>query len=173
MILHVLRHAKSSWDTPGLEDRERPLNARGEQAVGELAGHLRERRLRPSLALCSPALRARQTLEAVLPALPPDLELRFEERLYGAGADALLARLRRLPRRADEVLLVGHNPGLHDLILALAGRSLPAGLRENLPTAGLVTMEAPGAAWRELGTAGARVTASWRPPRGAGDPDRI
>ena len=163
MIVHLLRHAKSSWTGGEPDDRDRPLAPRGERATRELSRHLAAAGVRPSLALCSPALRARQTLEALRGALPAGLEVRVEERLYAAGAAQLLARLRRLPRRVPEVLLVGHNPALHELALILAGDAAPRRLRERLPTGALVTLEVPGASWRELGAGAATAVAMWRP----------
>jgi phosphohistidine phosphatase len=162
VILHLLRHAKSSWDDP-VEDAERPLAPRGRRSARALARHLAERRVAPTLALCSPARRARQTLEIIRDALPEGMEERVEAWLYRGDADELTARLRRLPRAASEVLVVGHNPTLHDVALALAGASAPAQLVEALPTCGLVSLRVGGAGWRELGDRPAAVIETWRP----------
>jgi phosphohistidine phosphatase len=80
--LWLLRHAKSSWDDPGLPDPDRPLAPRGRRAAELLAAHL-----------CSSSLRTRQTLAAILPALGDALQIRIERELYGAGAAQLLERL--------------------------------------------------------------------------------
>jgi phosphohistidine phosphatase len=151
--LYALRHAKSSWDDPGLPDRLRPLARRGRTAVAALARHLRSEGVAPDLVLCSPALRARQTWEGVAPGLPAGTTVELDDALYGAGAVDLLRRLRDLPPDIDSVLVVGHNPGLEDLTLGLVGHGDDA-LRDRLatkfPTGALATLDAPGA-WHDLG----------------------
>src|SRR5262245_29809534 len=114
--LHLLRHAKSSWDDPALPDHERPLAPRGRRDAKLIADHLLRERIAPELVLCSPALRTRQTLELVRP--PGTIEL--EDALYGASSEELLARLRTVPGSVESVMLIGHNPGLQDLALDLA-----------------------------------------------------
>ncbi|HEU4356265.1 MAG TPA: histidine phosphatase family protein [Actinomycetota bacterium] len=148
--LHLLRHAKSSWDEPGLADRDRPLAPRGTQAARRMAEHLRTAGVRPDVVLCSPAVRARQTLDLVLPALAEPAVL-VEDPLYAADADALLDRLRSLPDGTDAAMVIGHNPTLQDLALDLAsdGPDLDR-LREKLPTGALSTLAFEGL-WRDLG----------------------
>src|ERR1700730_9963575 len=91
--LFVLRHAKSSWDEPGLDDHERPLAPRGRRATNLIAKYLASAQIEPALVLCSSARRTRETLDAVTPggvvAIEPDL--------YSADASAILERLRRVP----------------------------------------------------------------------------
>ncbi|MGH9206557.1 MAG: SixA phosphatase family protein, partial [Acidimicrobiales bacterium] len=78
-------------------------------------------------------------------------KIQVEDDLYAASAEALLRRLRRVPSGIASVMLIGHNPGLQDLALTLAGRGAELGrLREGLPTAALVTLRTPAASWREL-----------------------
>jgi phosphohistidine phosphatase len=151
--LYVLRHAKSSWDDPDLPDRLRPLAGRGRKTVRALERHMRATGIAPALVLCSPAARAVQTWEGVASGLPAGTAVDVDDALYGANAHGLLERLRRLPPDIDSVLVVGHNPGLEDLTLALVGHGDPA-LRRRLetkfPTGALATLDAPGA-WRDLG----------------------
>jgi phosphohistidine phosphatase len=114
--------------------------------------HLRRESIRPALVLCSPARRARETLELIAPALP-DVAAWIEPELYGADARKLLVRLRGLPPTVPSVLVVGHNPGLHDLAVMLAGSGdaeTLARLRERLPTGALVTLVSPSRTWRTL-----------------------
>jgi phosphohistidine phosphatase len=148
--LYLLRHAKSSWDEPGLADRDRPLAPRGRRAAERMAGHLRTEGVRPGLVLCSPAVRTRQTLAAVAGALG-DPPVSVEDRLYGAEPEDLVARLREVPDPTGDVLVIGHNPTLQDLALELAteGDPLPR-LREKLPTGALATLVFDGS-WRDLG----------------------
>ncbi len=139
--LHLLRHAKSSWDEPGLDDHERPLSGRGEKACQRLAERIPRDGPHPQLVVCSTAMRARQTLELVRPALG-DTQVTLEDGLYHASAQALLERVRGLDPTLDEVLFVGHNPGLQELALLLAAPSTQrARIQEKLPTGALVTLE--------------------------------
>jgi phosphohistidine phosphatase len=158
--LWLLRHAKSSWDDPGLPDPDRPLAPRGRRAAELLAAHLAASDIRPSLVLCSSSLRTRQTLAAILPTLGDAFEVRIERALYGAGAAQLLDRLRRLSNRASSAMLIAHNPGIQDLALALAadGPALDR-LREKFPTGALATVEFDVKRWRDLdhGTGAATI----------------
>jgi phosphohistidine phosphatase len=106
--------------------------------------------------LCSSAVRTRQTLEAILPSLGDDPLVEFEDELYGAWSDALLERIHEVPAKAASVLLIGHNPGISDLALTLAGGE--ARLREGFPTGALATF-AVAAEWAALEPGGAELTA--------------
>jgi phosphohistidine phosphatase len=149
LTLHLLRHAKSSWDDPALPDANRPLSARGERTAAKMARQLARERVAPGLVLCSSARRTRQTLELILPALG-DPEVLVEDGLYAAGAQALLSRLRQIPAGIREAMLIGHNPGIHELALVLAGRGAPASLRESFPTGALVSLTLEAAAWGDV-----------------------
>lgn len=118
-LLHLLRHAKSSWKED-VEDHQRPLNKRGREAARRIGQLLPGAVGSVDLVLCSSAMRTRQTLDLALAgfaAWPPCL---VEDGLYLADCDKLLARLRRLDESIGNVLLIGHNPGLHELAAALA-----------------------------------------------------
>jgi phosphohistidine phosphatase len=146
----LLRHAKSSWADPGLADVDRPLAPRGERSSKKLARYLRKNKVRPELVLCSPSLRTRQTLAAIEPALgKASVELVAE--LYAASQEELLRRLRALPDSVASVMVIGHNPGLQELALALAssGAELPR-LEEKFPTAALATLAVQRKSWAEL-----------------------
>jgi phosphohistidine phosphatase len=157
LTLHILRHAKSSWDDPGLADVDRPLAPRGRKAAKRLARVLDEEGVRPQLVLCSPAVRATQTLERVLPGLgSPELDI--DERLYHAGADELLTRLRDIPDAVSEALVVGHNPGLAELCLLLARRGADRDrVAGNLPTGAFVTLAADTSSWVGLEPGGTEI----------------
>jgi phosphohistidine phosphatase len=154
--LYLLRHAKSSWDDPGLLDRERPLAPRGKKAAAKIATHLRTAEIRPELVLCSSAVRARQTLEAIEPVLE-GADIEIEDGLYEAAGDGLLERLRGVPEGVGSVMLIAHNPGLQDLALELAaGGDDIERLREKFPTAALATLE-PAGGWRDLSPGAVRL----------------
>jgi phosphohistidine phosphatase len=155
--VYLLRHAKSSWKDPDLADHDRPLAGRGRRAAKAMAGHIRKRGIDPDLVLCSTARRARETLERIEPALGRG-GVRVERELYGASAGELLERVRRLPDDVESVLLIGHNPGMHDLVGRLAGEA-----PEKFPTAALATLTIAGSKWSELGPGGAELTDLTRP----------
>jgi phosphohistidine phosphatase len=158
-LLYLLRHAKSSWDDERLADRDRPLAPRGRRAAERMARHLRDEGILPSLVLCSPARRTRETLEAV----GPGGEVRIEDELYGASEAALLGRLQRVPDAVESVMLIGHNPAMQELAVGLAG----AGARledveAKFPTGALATLAVPGG-WRELAPGSAELVAFVKP----------
>jgi phosphohistidine phosphatase len=128
--LYLLRHAKSSWDDESLADHDRPLSSRGRDAADAIGRYLREHEIAPELVLCSSAARTRETLARI------GLDGEIDRDLYGASASALLARVRALPPSVGSVLLIGHNPGMHDLSLALTGE--PA---DKYPTGALAAIE--------------------------------
>ena len=157
--LHLLRHAKSSWDDSALADRDRPLAPRGRRAGKLLARHVRDRGIRPDLVVCSPAVRARQTLELVAAGFdgsPPPV--RIEEEVYGADAEDLVALLRQVPADTGQVLAIGHNPGFRDLALLLGAGEAVVG---KFPSGALASFEVR--AWVQLGPEHGRLIEIVRP----------
>jgi phosphohistidine phosphatase len=155
--LLLLRHAKSDWGDAALPDHDRPLAARGRKAAGRLGSHLKAAGLRPDLVLCSSARRTRETLERLG---LPDVETRIEDELYAAPGDALLDRLRTVPEGVADVLLIGHNPGIQDLAIALAGPDLgeqAVRLREKFPTGAMAMFEVHGS-WSDFAPGRARLS---------------
>jgi phosphohistidine phosphatase len=152
--LSLLRHAKSSWDDPTLADFDRPLNARGRRAAPVMGRHMRAIGLAPDHVLCSPAVRTRETARLALESLGlPELAVTYDDSIYEASHEALLARLGRVPATASHVLLIGHNPGLHELTLDLLDGRIPAAqkrLGEKLPTGALVVLALDIAAWSAI-----------------------
>jgi phosphohistidine phosphatase len=142
--LLLLRHAKSSWDDPALDDHDRPLAARGRKAANLIREHLRDEQIGISLVLCSSARRARETLELVA----PSGEVQIERDLYGACADQLLDRLRRVPDGIEAVMLIGHNPAMQDLAIALVAGASELATRK-FPTGALATLTFTGS-WGSL-----------------------
>jgi phosphohistidine phosphatase len=127
------------------------LARRGRRAAKAMARYLEAERIRPDLVLCSPARRTRETLEWVEGAFGDRVETTFDEALYAGSEAGLLARLEVLPEEVGSVMLIGHNPGLEELALALAsdGPGL-ARMREKYPTAALATIELPAKRWTEV-----------------------
>ncbi len=143
--LLILRHAKSSWKEVGLSDHDRPLNKRGRNDAPKTGRLIRKKKLKPQLIICSGAKRARETVELVTEACGYKHEIRFSEALYAAGPEAYIKILKELDDVYDRVLVVGHNPGLEELLERLTSEE------HILPTAALAQVELPIKRWRELG----------------------
>jgi phosphohistidine phosphatase len=159
--LHLLRHAKSSWDDAMQSDHDRPLAPRGRRAVKLLREYVDEHDIAPQLVLCSSARRTVETARAV----GTGGELSLEPRLYGASAEELLRRLHGLDQALDEVMVVGHNPALQMLILKLVADTRNADLaeiRRKFPTGAMVTLDFDGA-WADLSPASAQLIGYVRP----------
>ena len=150
-LLYLLRHAKSDWDDPALADRDRPLAPRGRKAASALAGHIERSGISPALVLCSPARRTMDTLRLISGSFRDPVEILVEEELYGAGMGELLRRLRKVDETTPSVMLIGHNPAIHELAVALA-RSVDdlEQLKRKFPTGAMATLAVPGA-WTDLG----------------------
>lgn len=142
--LLVLRHAKSSWRDSGLADFERPLNGRGKQASDLIGRFLRKKKIRPDLVLCSTATRARETVRLVLEAARLVVEVRYDQRLYLASADRLAEIISQIEEDRARVMLVGHNPGMEELLPRLTG------VTESMPTAALAKIEFDVDQWTAL-----------------------
>lgn len=157
LTLSLLRHAKSSWADPELDDHERPLAKRGAKAIPAVAKFIRQEKLRPGLVLCSDAMRTRATLALLLAELgPPTPRVIYDDALYLASPDAIRTELGRVEDGILHVLVVGHNPGLHALTLELVGegdRKMLAMLAREFPTGALAVLSFDVASWKDLRSA--------------------
>jgi phosphohistidine phosphatase len=165
--LLLLRHAKSSWDDEGADDRVRPLAPRGVRAAARMGAHLAEQ-APLDLVLCSTARRAAETWERASAALGPAPPVAFDDALYLASPARILARVRRVPHGVRRLLVVGHNPGFHELALQLAGAGGDAARAAaerigKFPTGALAAFELARGDWSELGRAPTRLVAFVRP----------
>jgi phosphohistidine phosphatase len=131
--LHLLRHAKSSWNDDA-DDHARPLNRRGREAARLIGETLPKAVGALDLVLCSTALRTRETAELVLAGFAKKPQVLYEEALYLADQPRLLRRLRELNEPAVSVMVIGHNPGLHELAVALAPADCRALADDKFPT---------------------------------------
>ena len=120
-ILTLLRHAKSSWDDPVARDFDRPLNPKGRKAAHRVGQELRVQGFTFDQILASPAVRVIETLDEVARGYGAILDIEYDERIYLASVPTLLEVVRGADDEANRLLLVGHNPGLENLTLALAG----------------------------------------------------
>ena len=146
--LTLLRHAKSSWQQPGLTDKERPLNQRGLRDAPVMARRLAELSVRPSLIITSPAVRARETAKLIARAIGYPIEfLQTEQSLYLADPDTILEIIELQDDTFSDLVVVGHNPGMTEVANQLSGQTI-----DNIPTCGLVTIEADTDQWQTIGT---------------------
>jgi phosphohistidine phosphatase len=154
----VLRHAKSSWSDPALDDHQRPLNKRGRRDAPRMGKLVRQRGLIPDVVISSDAVRARLTAEAVVEAARYEGEILLDQRLYMSSPADILSLLRTVREKAETVMIVGHNPGLEELVSRLTGE------RQDLPTAALAQIVLPIDRWRDLKLSSrGRLLGHWRP----------
>jgi phosphohistidine phosphatase len=158
--LTLMRHAKSDWPTavPGsapVPDKQRPLSLRGVRAAPRMGAWMGTAHIQPDLILCSTAVRTRQTLALVSQHIAGEkqiIEMRNE--LYLGDYAELFKLVRATPDHAGHVMLLGHNPGLHDLALKLIGAGnieTRRALAIKFPTAGVVVIDFAFDSWRSLG----------------------
>jgi phosphohistidine phosphatase len=164
----VLRHAKAAAQGSG-GDATRPITARGRRQADAVRQHiesLADEGALPDLVLCSPAVRARETAELVMPALP-EASLEFDDALYSQDAPGLVEWLRILDPEVSSLMVVGHNPTLHELCVLLAAPPDSETLDlAGLQTAGLVVLEQEGATtWPELASGSSRAVHRFTPSK--------
>lgn len=112
----LMRHGKSDWSNPELEDFDRPLKKRGRKDSLLMGGLLKENELLPDIVLCSTALRARETLSKLQEVAPLKTEVLFYDTFYYEGTQAILDALKKLPKHVNRALVIGHNPTMESLI---------------------------------------------------------
>ncbi|RZF65358.1 histidine phosphatase family protein [Sphingomonas populi] len=165
--LTLLRHAKSGWDDPVARDFDRPLNGKGKRAAAMMGRHLRSLGLSFDHVVASPAVRVMETLDEIERGYGKALNTAWDRRLYLASAETLLDVVRELPDITGDVLLVGHNPGLEDLVLMLvpeAADGLRDAVERKYPTASVARMAFDVSGWPSV-DAGAAVLERFVRPR--------
>lgn len=143
--LVLIRHAKSDWSNPFLDDFLRLLNKRGEKNAPLMAKVLKEKNIRPDLIISSPSLRTKQTLEYFIKKLNYKDEVKLEESIYEAPYENLLKVIKDILNIHKTVFLMGHNPGLCDLTNFLVDKSF-----ENIPTCGVVEIDFDVKNWKDI-----------------------
>lgn len=142
--LLIMRHAKSSWKNLSLPDHDRPLNDRGEEDAPRIGAALKSLDLTPTLILTSTAQRAVQTAELVADTSGYEKEVRRDRNLFHAGVDEFLESLQRVRDDENIVLVVGHNPGVSELVDYLTDRP------ETMTTANVAVVNLPIESWEDL-----------------------
>lgn len=156
--LSLLRHAKSSWDDPALDDFDRPLNKRGRHDAPLMGAYLRDNGLHPQQIVSSPALRAITTANIVAAELGmEDKAITEEPAIYDAGVNDLMDVGRRLIDAMDPIMIVGHNPGLSTFAGVLTGNPY------DMPTCAVLTIELDIDHWSQLVPGVGRELAYYRP----------
>lgn len=155
--LLILRHAKSSWEDPGLKDHDRPLNPRGTRDAPRMGRLILKEDLVPDRVLSSTAVRALATAELASSEFGEDVEIEATRDLYLASPHTYVDVIADLGE-GDRVMVVGHNPGISALVTLLTGEC------EEMPTAALAVAELDIDEWEELGSSGrGRLVGFWRP----------
>ena len=139
--LYLLRHAKSSRKDQSLPDFERPLNRRGKQAAERIGRYLKHELIVPEIVLSSPAVRARETIERVAKFAKWTPEILFDQRIYEAGGLRLLDVVSQIENERKTALLVGHNPGIEELLMLLTGES------KRVPTGAFMQIDLKSSKW--------------------------
>jgi phosphohistidine phosphatase len=157
--LLLLRHAKSSWDDAKLADLDRPLNKRGRRAAGAMRKAMQDLGLTPDVVLVSPSRRTQETLAALEPWDDTPLVEQMDT-LYLATVSHMLAILREVNETVRSVMLIGHNPGMHELAVLLAGASAASEATRRVaagfPTGALAEFSVA-TQWQQLDAAGTRL----------------
>ncbi|HEV2569962.1 histidine phosphatase family protein [Sphingomonas sp.] len=163
--LTLLRHAKSSWDDPVQRDFDRPVNQKGLRAARTMGEYCRREGLAWDHVISSPAVRCIETLDGFWDGYGKTLKPVWDRRVYLASCVTLLDLINEAPAGAEHVLLVGHNPGLEDLVLMLVpddGEALRDSLEDKFPTASVALMSFDGE-WGDLAARKAKLTRFVRP----------
>ena len=158
--LTILRHAKSSWDDSNLGDFDRPLNDRGRKAARRIGEEMKRREMRFDHVLASPAQRVRETLDGVADGYGERFRTQFEERIYMADVSTLLEVIRSIRDNFKKPLLVGHNPGLEQLLARLTSddeRGLRRKIHGKLPTGALAVVELLADSWSDVQEGGGKI----------------
>ncbi len=144
--LIVVRHAKSSWDNPGLPDFERPLNKRGKKNAPFMASVLNKKEIKPELIISSPANRASSTAKIFAEEFDyPQSHIHYDEGLYEADSLDILNVISATQDYIDSVMIFGHNPGLTDFVNFISEGGI-----ENIPTCGVVFLTLKAKSWNDL-----------------------
>ena len=144
--LIAVRHAKSSWEHPHVRDFDRPLNPRGKRDAPIMAAHTRDMGLDVERIYTSPAARAMTTARAFADAFGlDDHGLVADESVYAAGLGELLGAVKRFDQRIETAMLVGHNPGISELAMALTGRDMGS-----MPTCAVAEIRIDINSWAEI-----------------------
>ncbi len=145
-ILYLVRHGKSSWKYPTLDDFERPLNKRGRKNAPLMGSILKKLEVKPDLIISSPANRASMTARIISDQMNYPLErIRYDESIYAASENELLHIIAEIDDQVTKAMLIGHNPGLTSLANLVGDSPI-----SNIPTSGVCCIELSVSSWKEI-----------------------
>jgi len=145
--LYIVRHAKSSWDSPGLDDYDRPLNSRGKKNAPEMGQRLAKRQVMPDAIITSPAKRAYTTAKKIAAEIPfPRANIQKEPLFYHGSTSDMISILQSVSDDIETLMIFAHNPGLTDLTNFLSGSDI-----YNIPTCGIAEIEFNVSSWAKVG----------------------
>ncbi len=153
LTLYLLRHAKSSWNSPAQSDFDRPLNKRGQQDAVDLGRHLQNANIHPDLILLSPARRTCETYQLLAAQLSSQGEVLMLKSLYGGSPAGIIAEIKNHGRAVAHLMVIAHNPGIEALASHLTGddpRNALALIRSKYPTSGMTTLTFDIATWSQI-----------------------
>jgi len=153
-----MRHAKSSWKDSNIPDHDRPLKKKGEKDAKAMGKMLKSKKLSPDVILCSSAERAKQTAALFKDAISFDEKIELDDKLYMAEISDLITAIKKAPKKAKSVMVIGHNPGLEALLQTLTGKV------ETLPTSSIAYISVPIDEWSDLSVeVDGKLKKLWRP----------
>lgn len=158
--LYLLRHAKSSWSDPSLHDFDRPLNKRGQRDAPRMGAWMRKNGHQPERILCSSSMRTKQTLGGILTGLDGEFSLALLDDLYEGNAPDYLLLLRDHAEGSNNVMIIGHNTGLQEIALRLAGKGESgqiADMEYKYPTSALAILDFPVNSWNDVTAASGQL----------------
>ena len=163
--LYLLRHAKSDWGDSSLKDFDRPLNGRGWKAAKAIGQEMRERDFVPDLVLLSPAVRTRETLARAEEGFGDKFDVVEERAIYLAETETLVGLVRGAPAHATRLMIVGHNPGMHELVLVLSNGpgELSEEVAHKFPTAAVAEISFDVEDWPDVTTGTGRLRSFVKP----------
>lgn len=163
--LILVRHAKSAWDDPGLEDFDRPLARRGIEAAGWIGDTLAQRGLLPMRIICSTARRTRETLELALARMPANwqADIVWSDAVYAQRDDTYIELIGERGGDTGVLMVVGHNPATEQTAALLCGAEAPI---DSFPTGGIAVIDIDVAGWSDLMPGSGQLVHFLRPPKG-------
>ncbi len=166
-LLGLFRHAKSDWGDPRARDFDRDLSDRGRAGAAIMGRHIRDHGAAWDRFIASPAIRCAETVEIAADAAERTFPVNWDRRIYLASSATLLDILREQPDAAGSVLMIGHNPGLEDLIFDLVPDDGTSPLRDvveaKYPTAAFAVIELPIDRWADIAEASGQLVHLTRP----------
>ena len=151
--LFLLRHGKSSWADPSLVDFDRPLNGRGRKAAARMGAFMAEEGLKPDFIYSSSSARTKETFWRFQESFGEELEVEFVDDLYHSSSILMLNRVQNAPSQKNSLMLIAHNPGIHDAALRFLGYGSPADINRldfKFPTGALVQFSFRAEVWWDV-----------------------